>query len=320
MIVAPMSNGRIARATVSSPPVHVAIVAFGPPDTLSNCLEGLGGVYPCIVVDNASNARTHDVCRRFGVNYIDPGTNAGFAAGANRAFAELPLPDCDVLLVNPDAIVQPPVVDRLHELLHGAPELACVAPAQHGPGSDHLDPVYRPFPTPLGASIDAIGLGRLRRREFVVGSILLLNGAALVDVGGFDERFFLYAEETDWQLRAKQRGWAIRYCPEVLAEHTKGGTDSDWQRRELRWHAGTERYVRKWYGDFGWRIYSLATACGSLARAAVLTGERRRVAARWARLLLRGPEQAAQRAGVLAPPRAHIPTLPPSHADDIRSE
>lgn len=285
-------------------------MAFGPAEALSTCLEALGGAYPCTVVDNASDEEARDVCRRLGVRYIDPGTNAGFASGANRGFMELPLPDCDVLLLNPDAVVQVAAIERLRELLHRDPSLACVAPAQHGPDSERLDPVHRPFPTPFGACADCIGLGRFRRRNFVVGSVLLFNGSALVDVGGFDERFFLYAEETDWQLRATRRGWRIRYCPEALAVHAKGGTDADLRRRELRWNAGAERYIRKWYGPVGWHVYSGAGILGSLVRAVLLRGDRRRLAAGRAQLLLRGPERSAQRAGVLAPPRTRIPALP----------
>ena len=190
---------------MSPRPVYVAIVAYGPPDNLRNCLKGLANKYPCLIMDNGSSVEVRDVCRDFGVRYIDPGTNLGFAAGANRAFAELPLPECDVLLLNPDAVVEPQVVSRLCELLHSGPNVACVAPAQHGPESPRPDPIYRPFPTPLGACIEAIGFGRLRRPTFLVGSVLLINGAALADLGGFDERFFLYGEETDWQLRAARR-------------------------------------------------------------------------------------------------------------------
>ena len=61
------------------------------------------------------------------------------------------------------------------------------------------------------------GIGRHRHGdEFVIGSILLIRAAALAQVGAFDERFFLYAEETDWQFRARRLGWRSALCPEVV--------------------------------------------------------------------------------------------------------
>ena len=47
---------------------------------------------------------------------------------------------------------------------------------------------------------------------YVIASVLLVRGEALVDVGGFDEGFFLYAEEADWERRATRRGWTVSYC------------------------------------------------------------------------------------------------------------
>ena len=67
-----------------------------------------------------------------------------------------------------------------------------------------------PFPSPLRAWLDNLGPGPdPARAAFVIGSILLIRAQALAEVGGFDERFFLYAEETDWQHRATQAGWQI---------------------------------------------------------------------------------------------------------------
>lgn len=296
---------------MSPRPIHVVIVAFGPPETLRNCLQGLEGAFPCLVVDNGSSPEVHELCLRFGARYLDPGGNLGFAAGVNLALAELQLPACDVLLLNPDAIVEPSVVNRLHDVLHREPGVACVAPAQRGPEDDRPDPIHRPFPSPLGACLEAIGLFRLRRRSFVVGSVLLINGAALVDLGGLDERFFLYGEEADWEFRARRGNWRNLYCPEVVALHEKGGTDPDPRRRELRVMAGHERFVRKWYGAAGWHLYRLASAIGYVARVPFFRGDRRRTAALRAHLLLRGPDRLAQSAGVLEAQRPHVPSWAP---------
>jgi GT2 family glycosyltransferase len=141
---------------------------------------------------------------------------------------------------------------------------------------------------------EAIGLGRLpARRTFVVGAVLLLRREAIDDVGHFDERFFLYAEEADWQRRAHERGWAPAVCAAVVAEHAGAATSTSRRRREALFHAAQETYIRKWHGPAGWWFYRVAACCGAAARAVMLTGERRRDAGRRLLLYLRGPRRCA---------------------------
>ena len=85
-----------------------------------------------------------------------------------------------------------------------ARRLASVGPAQVD-ADGHDVPGRWPFPSRRSATwVDAAGLGRLRRSRFVIGSVLLLRREALDQVGPFDdERFFLYAEETDWAYAAR---------------------------------------------------------------------------------------------------------------------
>jgi len=298
--------------------LHAVVVAYGPPELLEACLAALGGALPVVVVDNGSSPATEAVADRSGARYVDPGRNLGFGAGVNRAVAELAasMPEHaalpDVLLVNPDAAVTPDVVTHLHGVLLSDPSLAAVAPAQHRSHDAEKDRVCWPFPTPSGMWLQAAGLGRLRQRcEFLVGSVLLVRGAALADVGGFDERFFLYSEEIDWQRRATMAGWSVRYCPDVVALHAGAGTDRDGSRRELRFHTGNERYMRKWFGPWGWRSYWLAHVAGALVRVVVLRGESRRLASERLRIYVAGPDRLARRQGVVPLPAPTIPRFVP---------
>ena len=149
-----------------------------------------------------------------------------------------------------------------------------------------------PFPTPLRMWREAVGLGGSPREQFLIGAALMIKWEAWADVGGFDERFFLYAEETDWQLRASLRGWSVALIPEVTAFHRGAGTSSDVQRREILFHAGTETYIRKWYGNVGWAIYRSAAILAAGLRV-LLAGGRRSVAWRRLQIYMRGPRRAA---------------------------
>lgn len=296
------------------PDLDVVVVAYGDPDALRRNLERLGGAYRLLVVDNSSSSATAAVAADLGARYIDPGENLGFAAGVNRGLQELDLHRGDVLLLNPDATVDPDTVEVLHRRLYDSSDLACVAPAQRRPGWGGPSAARWPFATPGRAWAEAIGLGRLRAVRsaeggFLVGAVLLMRGAALDEIGGFDEGFFLYAEEADWQRRAIQQGWRVGYCPEVCAEHAGAGTDTDTERYQLRFHAAVERYVRKWHGAAGWRSYQTATILTALRRALVGRGGRRRRSLRLAALYAAGPYRRAVRAGAVPPRRHLVPSL-----------
>jgi GT2 family glycosyltransferase len=291
--------------TGGAPGLDVVVVAYGPPDALHGALAALEGARPVVVVDNGSSPATADVARTAGARYVDPGANLGFAAAVNVALALLDDPARDVLLLNPDARIRPGELARLHDELGAHPDVACVAPAQYGDDGRTPSRARWPWHTPAGAWAEAVGLSRRRlesSRYFLGGAVLLMRKAALAEVGGFDERFFLYSEDEDWQRRALSCGWRVRFCPELAAHHGAGGTETDLARHRLRLHAAIERYVRKWYGRGGWALYRAGTLFGLSMRLVAQRGQRRRATVRLARLYLAGPDRAARRAGAVPVP------------------
>ena len=273
--------------------VEVVVVAYGTPDLVRRALEAVRSL-PVTVVDNSSESAIRDICFELGCRYLDPGTNRGFAAGVNHALANRQLPGADVLLLNPDAIISADDVGLLCQALHADPRLASVGPAQVDGVGNHAR-VGWPFPSPLRTWLEALGGGRLGPQgEFVIGSVLLLRAEALDQLGGLDERFFLYAEETDWAYRASRLGWRHRVVPEATALHVGAATSSDPVRREAHFHASQERYLRKHFGVLGWRVAQAGQVAGSVARAVTLPGTRGRDAWARARRYLRGPVRLEQ--------------------------
>ena len=120
-----------------------------------------------------------------------------------------------------------------------------------------------------------MGVASPHRRSFVIGAVLLLRWEALSEVGLFDERFFLYAEETDWQRRALASAGRRRCARSVVARHRGAGTSTDPLRREVLFHAAQETYIRKWHGVAGWWSYRTAACLGATAVRLSLAGERR---------------------------------------------
>ena len=288
--------------------IEVVVVAYGPPDLLDRALGPLERRYRVTVVDNSSSPETRAVVERHGARYVDPGENLGFARAVNLALCSRSA-GADVLLLNPDASIAPAGIEQLRSVLRGDTSAACVAPSQHAPGSSRVDQVCWPFPSPTRAWVEAVGCARFQSGwDFVIGSVLLLRSEAIDDVGELDEGFFLYAEETDWQLRATRRGWTILFAQEVQAEHVGAGTGGDPTARAVRFHASQERFIRKWYGNEGWQLYRAAQLVGATLRAVLRRGEAGAADRLRVRLYLRGPAAAlAARGGEPPPPPALSP-------------
>jgi GT2 family glycosyltransferase len=272
------------------------VVAYHRPVQLDRCLAGLGGAVATTVVDNSRSAGVCSIVYKHGAEYIDPGKNLGFGAGVNVALHRLLGGSArDILLLNPDATLNPDDLETLVDYLHDSDNerVGAVSPRLQGDEGDEQR-VEWPFPSPARGWAEAFGLARLpARRTFVIGAVLLLRWEALREVGLFDERFFLYAEEVDWQRRALALGWKSQLCDEVIASHAGAGTSDDPLRREALFHAAHETYIRKWYGRSGWWSYRSAACLGAAARAVLLRKGRRAAARRRALLYLRGPRRSA---------------------------
>jgi GT2 family glycosyltransferase len=210
----------------------------------------------------------------------------------NYALGRLAQADADVLLLNPDAQISAESVDVLHKSLRADPSLACVGPAQVDQAG-RAAVVEWPFPSAWSAWREALGLGCPSGPAFVIGSVLLLRREAIEAVGPFDERFFLYAEETDWQRRALNAGFRSAVAHEVTAMHIGGATSSDSRRRETYAHASLEKYVRKHSGVLAWHVLRAGVVAGGLLRMVLRPHDatiRRRL-----RLFIGGPARAERR-------------------------
>ena len=72
--------------------------------------------------------------------------------------------------------------------------------------------------------------------EWLIGACIMIRREAIQDVGLFDERFFLYFEDTDWCYRAQQREWKVFYLPQIKAIHHYKRDSARGINRQLLWH------------------------------------------------------------------------------------
>ncbi|MBW3638897.1 MAG: glycosyltransferase family 2 protein [Actinobacteria bacterium] len=259
-----------ATATALRGEVAVLVVAYGQPELLERSLSSVRELRG-VVVDNSSDREVCKVVEQHGFSYLAPGDNLGFAGGVNLGLAELGRQPTTpyVLLLNPDATLHPDDLERLRSAIRADDQLAAVAPTLVSPDG-RTEPTVWPGPSPAQAWAGAVGLRRTPRFTFLNGAVLLLSRRALEAVGGFDTRFFMYAEECDWQYRATRAGWHVAHATEARAVHVGGATSSD-PRRRLRWfHTSAALYVEKWYGRRGATIFLIGTAVAALRR--IFTG------------------------------------------------
>jgi len=268
----------------------VLVVAYGQPALLRLTLAPIAGDLNVVVVDNSCDAAVASVARSAGARYVLPPRNLGFAGGVNLGLARIGV-GRDVLLLNPDAVLDVDGVRALAERLHApGPRRAAVAPAlRHPDGSP--EPWQWPIPSPLTVWAGALGLGgRLRGPRFLPGTALLLHADAIAEIGPFDERFFLYSEETDWQMRARRAGWRVEPAPDVVAVHVGGATSTDSVMRSRLFHGSAEVFGRKWFGARGWWLMRAGSLAAALRRVATARSSARR-GEQWrvVRLYVRGP-------------------------------
>lgn len=299
--------------------LHVCVVDHARVDDLLRCLATLPaacGALPwrLTIVENV--AATDLAAVRAAAPQAEVVVNPrprGFAANHNpplrRALAD---PAARYALVlNDDTELPPGSVAALVEHADAHPELGAVAPrAVDRDGVEQL--MMQPFPT-LGSEFMS-ALARfpdaatvLRTRDgWLNAACLLLRTEALRGTGLFDERFFLFYEDTDLGLRLRRAGWRLAVLPEVCILHAGHGTVGDpgfGVLMEQQVARSQYLYVRKHHG---------ALAAGALRRAArAARGVRAAKAALEARL--KPSAQASEHARFLRELAAYDPRTPLQH-------
>ena len=250
-----------------------------------------------LVVDNASgDAIGQDLARLVpSARLLQESSNRGYGAACNRGARESAR--AYLLFLNSDAVVRPGAVERLLSALESEPRAAAAGPRlTHPDGS--LQASIRRLPTPWRIFCESSGLAFLaggrepfsghaatrqdhtvaRRVEALMGAALLVRRSAFDEVGGFDEGFFLYAEETDLMARWRSRGWSVLYVPSAEVVHAGGRSGGDRLFGQL--HASLVQYTRKHHGAAAAHLAAAALDGGAALRyvAAMLTpGERGRL-------------------------------------------
>ena len=237
--------------------------------TLVRSLEGIAS--EIIVVDNASTDGSFDaIAGRFPeVRLIASGKNAGFG-GANNEAMRL-AKGRYFLLLNSDAFPEKEAVKTLLDFIENHPRAGVVGPRLLNEDGSLQVSCY-PFPTPGLAWRENLWLtrgyrdwehDRERRVDFVIGACMLVRRETYEQVGGFDEKFFMYSEEADWEKRMQDAGWEVVFMPDARVKHLGGASGaSEPLRISSHFFDSLDYYERKHHGLAGLIAFRLAMVVG----------------------------------------------------------
>lgn len=216
-----------------------------------------------VVVDNGStDGSCEDLLVRHGrLTVIRNEANRGFAAACNQGAAGL----CSdlILFLNPDTrLFEDSLAIPLTHLAEPAHGRTGIAGIQIVDETGRVDRTCARFPTAGHFARQALAIDRLwpamghamrewnhldsRPVDQVIGAYFLIRRALFEQLGGFDERFFVYFEEVDLALRARQVGWRSMYFADAQVFHKGGGTSDQVKARRLFYSLRSRlRYGRK---------------------------------------------------------------------------
>jgi GT2 family glycosyltransferase len=195
--------------------------------------------FEIIVVDNNSTEKSiYEINTVFNdVKFIPLDTNHGFGyannigmkAAAGKYF----------LLVNPDIIFNDDSMQLMFDFLENNEKAGVVGPVQSKPGTG-IEYYYTFFPSLYSRLMQEsrmymkaglmkkrffdfinqnINIGKPFKVDWVIGSCIMIRKEIFETIGGFDEAFFLFEEETEWQFRMNKAGWLSYMHPKASVIH-----------------------------------------------------------------------------------------------------
>lgn len=222
--------------------------------------------WEAVVIDNASTDGSQAIVREFASNAsgISNPTNVGFARAVNQGIAATSSPR--VLIMNPDCRLVAGAVATLRAELDRHESCAIAGPRILNPdgtlqGSARGDPdmltglfgrsalLGRALPWLPGSRRNIVSAAAVRSGhqsvvvDWVSGACMMARRDALVDVNGFDERYFLYWEDADLCRRLRAAGYHVRYVPGATAIHRVGQSSKSARDASIRaFHASAYLY------------------------------------------------------------------------------
>jgi hypothetical protein len=247
-----------------------------------------------IVIDNASHDDSVAMVRAEfpHVKLIANTENIGAAGAYNQGIQHSQ--GRYIVFLNPDTVLKEDVLAGLVQFMEAHPRAGAASPRVLWPDGHFQLGVGGFAAGPLSFLghyffLDRLSGGRvpaflIQQRLYQSGPVqidwlgavcMIVRRAAFEEVGLFDERFFVYAEDTEWCDRARRAGWEIYYCPQFSVYHYLGGSskaDPDEVPQSTLWLKSLDLYLRLRYGLKKTIILESIAALGMMMRLGLYAG------------------------------------------------
>ena len=217
--------------------VAAVVVDYHSGPSLGGCLDSLrtNGVTSVAVVENGESGSTVTALEGRSVTLVTPEYNLGYGRGVNRGVAALPRTRY-LLVSNPDVVIHDGAVAALVERLAQQPTAGIAGPKILRPDGT-VYPSHRVFPNMWLAGAHALlapwwpgnpATRRYRSRhadgtvDWVSGACFLIRRDVFDVIGGFDERYFMFAEDMALCYDAGRAGFATIAVDEAVVTHVEG--------------------------------------------------------------------------------------------------
>lgn len=232
--------------------VVVSLLNFNGKQNTLDCLKSLGNIrkdnfkLSILVVDNASTDGSIESIKGDGVKLIENKKNLGFAGGHNVAIKCALESGADyVLILNNDTYVDENFVEKLLEVAEKDSRIGILAPKIYfapefefhkdrysqkergrilwyaGGGIDWANIIG------YHRGVDEVDKGQfdnIEGTELATGCCMMIKRDVFSKVGMFDDKYFLYYEDSDFSIRAKNKGFKIMYVPKSVIWHKNAGS------------------------------------------------------------------------------------------------
>jgi len=176
-------------------------------------------------VDNASTDNTVDLLQRYAreIKLITNEKNAGFARANNQAIKLSK--GKYIYFLNPDAEVHAGAFEKIFRFMQDHPGVGIAGTRIVNPDGSPQSSVEEKYPGQRHATEELQNLkGEI---AWVLGASMVARQNTIQALNGFDERFFLYAEDIDLCLRTRKQGWIIGYIPDAVITHWGGQSEQE---------------------------------------------------------------------------------------------
>jgi hypothetical protein len=276
--------------------LSIIITSFNTKKLLTDCISSIkkhtkGIDYEIIVIDNASSDGSAEAAKSLGAKIIKNSKNLGFAKANNQgvkaAIGKF------ILFLNTDTLIDTNLLSEMVDWMNKNEKVGVASCAlknkdgsiqatggyfptlirvfswmtiQDFPLVDKVIKPFHPLHSKSGFSRGEDFYASKKELDWVTGAFLLTRNDVLGEVGGWDETFFMYVEETELCFRIKKEGYKVWYLPKWSITHFGGGSSKTNERSLISEYEGIKKFYKKHFAAWQFVFLRLFLKIGALGR------------------------------------------------------